>query len=42
VWRRVEGRARVCYPIETFEYGMREFAVYDNNGYLVQIGQPAT
>jgi hypothetical protein len=25
-------KARLCYPVENFEYGMREFAVYDNNG----------
>lgn len=39
LWQRVKDRARVCYPIEDFEYGMREFAVYDNNGYLLQFGQ---
>ena len=38
-WRRLKDRARVCYPIEDFEYGMREFAIYDNNGYLLQFGQ---
>ena len=25
---------------ETFAYGMREFAIYDNNGYLLQFGTP--
>jgi len=39
LWRRLKDRARVCYPIEDFEYGMREFAIYDNNGYLLQFGQ---
>jgi uncharacterized glyoxalase superfamily protein PhnB len=39
-WKRLAGRARVCYPPETFDYGMREFAIYDNNGYLLQFGQP--
>ena len=29
-----------CYPIEDFHYGMREFAIFDNNGYLLQFGQP--
>ncbi len=41
VWARLRDRARVRYPIETFDYGMREFAVYDNNGYLLQFGEPA-
>jgi uncharacterized glyoxalase superfamily protein PhnB len=40
LWQHVKDRARVCYPIEDFAYGMREFAVYDNNGYLLQFGQP--
>ncbi|RDZ27191.1 bleomycin resistance protein [Lysobacter silvisoli] len=39
-WRTLKDAARVCYPIEDFAYGMREFAVYDNNGYLLQFGQP--
>jgi hypothetical protein len=37
-----ESRARICYPIDNFEYGMLEFAIYDNNGYLLQFGQPLT
>ena len=40
LWQRLKDRARICYPIENFEYGMREFAIYDNNGYLLQFGQP--
>ena len=39
-WQRVRERARVCYPLEDFDYGMREFAIYDNNGYLLQFGEP--
>lgn len=39
-WRRLKDAARVCYPLEDFHYGMREFAIYDNNGYLLQFGQP--
>ncbi len=41
LWSSLKDQARVCYPIETFEYGMREFAIYDNNGYLLQFGQAA-
>jgi uncharacterized glyoxalase superfamily protein PhnB len=40
LWAAVKDHVRVCYPIEDFHYGMREFAVYDNNGYLLQFGQP--
>ena len=39
LWHRLKDRVRVCYPIEDFAYGMRELAIYDNNGYLLQFGQ---
>ena len=38
-WEQVKDAARVCYPVEDFDYGMREFAIFDNNGYLLQFGQ---
>lgn len=40
LWEAVKDHVRICYPIEDFHYGMREFAIYDNNGYLLQFGQP--
>ena len=40
LWQQLKDAARVCYPIEDFEYGMREFAIYDNNGYMLQFGTP--
>ena len=39
LWNSVKDRVNICYGIETFYYGMREFGIYDNNGYLLQIGQ---
>jgi len=33
-----QGRA-VVYPLEDCAYGMREFAIRDNNGYILQFGQ---
>ena len=39
IWNTVKDKVKICYPIENFEYGMREFAVYDNNDYLLQFGQ---
>ncbi len=39
LWNEMKDRCKVCYPIESFDYCMREFAVYDNNGYLLQFGQ---
>ena len=38
-WEKIKDKTRVCYPIEDFAYGMREFAIFDNNGYLLQFGQ---
>jgi catechol 2,3-dioxygenase-like lactoylglutathione lyase family enzyme len=40
LWGTLKDHARVCYPMEDFHYGMREFAIFDNNGYLLQFGQP--
>jgi len=39
LWEEIKDKAEVCYDIENFEYGMREFAIYDNNGYLLQFGK---
>ena len=36
---KVGDKAKLCYDIETFPWGMREFAIYDNNGYILQFGQ---
>ncbi len=38
LWNAIKDKLNICYPIENFDYGMREFAVYDNNGYLLQFG----
>lgn len=39
LWIQLKDQVRVCYPIENMEYGMREFGIYDNNGYLLQFGK---
>ncbi|MBE4948297.1 VOC family protein [Chryseobacterium culicis] len=41
LWEELTTKAKICYEIETFEWGMREFAIYDNNGYILQFGEPA-
>lgn len=38
LWEQVKDKAKVCYPIESFDYGMREFGIFDNNGYLLKFG----
>ena len=38
-WEKLRERCTVEYPLEEFDYGMREFAIRDNSGYLLQFGQ---
>ena len=40
IWAELKDRVEVIYPLEEFHYGMREFAIQDNNGYLLQFGTP--
>ena len=37
--QKVKDKAPVCDGIETFNQGMRPFAIYDDNGYMRQFGQ---
>lgn len=39
IWKQLNGKVSIAYPIEDFDYGMREFAIYDNNSYMIQFGQ---
>lgn len=39
LWEKLKSKVKICYEIETFEWEMREFAIYDNNGYILQFGQ---
>lgn len=39
LWQDLKDKTKVCYEIENFPWEMREFAIYDNNGYLLQFGQ---
>lgn len=42
LWDLLKDKAKVCYALDDFDWGMREFAVYDNNGYILQFGQDIT
>ena len=37
-WQKLKDKCRIVYPIENFEYNMREFCILDNNGYRLQFG----
>ncbi len=39
LWDLLKEKVKVCYGIENFEWEMREFGIYDNNGYMLQFGQ---
>ncbi|MBT8219885.1 MAG: VOC family protein [Bacteroidia bacterium] len=39
LWEAYRKKVKVAYSIEDFDYGMREFAIYDNNGYMLQFGE---
>ncbi|TDX82867.1 VOC family protein [Epilithonimonas xixisoli] len=39
IWESLKSATQICYGLETFEWGMREFAIYDNNGFILQFGQ---
>ncbi|MEY4835122.1 MAG: hypothetical protein RI980_1237 [Bacteroidota bacterium] len=39
LWNNLKDKCKICYELEEFPWGMREFAIYDNNGYLLQFGQ---
>jgi len=39
LWEKWADKLKIAYPIENFDHGMREFAIYDNNGYMLQFGQ---
>ena len=41
-WSFLKDRANIFYPIEDFTYGMREFAIKDCNGYILQFGEDIT
>jgi len=35
LWQLLKDKTGVCCSIEDFSYGMQEFAIYDNNGYVL-------
>jgi len=39
LWENLKDQCEIGYPLEDFEFGMREFAIYDNNGYMLQFGR---
>ena len=42
LWEKLRDKVVVVYPLENFDHGMREFAIRDNNGYILQFGREIT
>ena len=40
IWEELKDKVPIAWPIKNFEYGMREFGIRDNNGYILSFGQP--
>ena len=38
-WESLKDRTTVSYSIANFSHNMREFAILDNNGYMLQLGR---
>jgi uncharacterized glyoxalase superfamily protein PhnB len=39
LWQKLKNEVEVVYPLEDFDYGMREFGIRDCNGYVLNLGQ---
>lgn len=39
LWNQLKNKVEIVYDLETFAWGMKEFAIKDNNGYMLQFGQ---
>jgi uncharacterized glyoxalase superfamily protein PhnB len=39
LWEGLKTHARIVYPIETMDYGVREFGLLDDNGYQLCFAQ---
>lgn len=39
LWLQLKNSPNVYYQMESFDYGMKEFAIRDLNGYILQFGQ---
>lgn len=39
LWNLLKNKVTVVYDLEIFEWGMKEFAIKDNKGYILQFGE---
>lgn len=39
LWDAIKSKAKLAYAIDNFSHNMREFGIFDNNGYMLQFGR---
>ena len=39
IWNELKDKTEVFYTTEDFDHSMREFAIHDCNGYMLQFGK---
>jgi len=39
LWDELKNKTEIVYNLEIFDWGMKEFAIKDNNGYVLQFGE---
>lgn len=39
LWNELKNKVEIVYDLETFAWDMKEFAIKDNNGYILQFGE---
>jgi uncharacterized glyoxalase superfamily protein PhnB len=39
LWQELKDKVEVAWPLQDMEYGMREFAILDPNGYILNFGR---
>lgn len=42
LWNNIKDKCEIAVPIENKPYGMREFVIKDNNGYILKFGKSTT
>ena len=40
LWGSLKDKVRIVYPLQTMDYGVREFGILDDNGYQLSFAQP--
>lgn len=39
LWHQLKEKVNIIYDLDIFAWGMKEFVITDNNGYIIQFGE---